>query len=108
MRTFECKEDITAYNKMLLESGSKISLESEYILTDADGHIKITLTLEQILNDPNFVEIIDTKGFSMKEVDIIDSDPEKEWRLELTVTTTRKKLKELEAFLHKEVPKIIG
>lgn len=108
MRTFECKKDILLYNKPLLKKGERISLESEYKLSDESKSIQITLRLEDILNDDNFIEIIEKNlSFSLREVDIDNEDQERDWRLQLDLKTTRKKLRDIENFIRNEIPKLL-
>jgi hypothetical protein len=60
--------------------------------------------LEQLINDPRFEEVIEKKkdlNFIVEEVLDEEDSEVKRFRIQLDVTTNRKKLREIENFMRK-------
>ena len=100
MRKFKSIEDIFIFGKNILEKNSiiKVSEETECII-EKEG-MSITLTLDQIVSDKRFEEVIENDlKFDIKVITEEEEEEIKNYRIQLDVNTTRKKLRDIENYL---------
>jgi len=103
MRKFICKSDIIIMGKKIASQGD--TLEEGQLLKSDDEALVIKLDLNY-LSGEQFEEI--TKfDFNVKEVDISEENIEKDWIIQLKITTSRKKLREIESFLKENLNNLI-
>lgn len=108
MRIFQCIDDVSFMGKVLLKKGERIiPTDDVYIIGDPDKTTPLRMTLEEVLNHPVFKEINAIIDISSKEILQSEEDIIKNWTLQLTVKTSRKKLREIEDFLREQISRII-
>ena len=108
MRKFLIKEDVIFVNTTVLTKDEIIEVDDVYHI-DKNG-IKFPLTIENILTDKRFQEIIEHKQELNFDVQEITEDEElevKKFRIQLDVTTNRKKLREIENFMRKTLEEML-
>jgi hypothetical protein len=105
MRIFTATEDIDLFGTPLVKQGHTIKFtndETKHIINT--GNATMQVTLEQISNDPRFKEVVEEKkdlNFIVEEVPDEEDLEVKRFRIQLDVTTNRKKLREIENFMRK-------
>jgi hypothetical protein len=102
MKRFSVEEDVLIFSTVVLKKGEEIEVE-EYYNIDYNG-VAFPLSIESILIDKRFKEIIEDKQELNFEVQEITDDEElevKKYRIQLDVVTNRKKLREIENFMRK-------
>ena len=102
MKRFSVEEDVLIFSTVVLKKGEEIEVE-EYYNIDYNG-VAFPLSIESILIDKRFKEIIEDKQELKFEVQEITDDEElevKKYRIQLDVVTNRKKLREIENFMRK-------
>lgn len=108
------KKEIRLFDKgKVFEANEK----GEYILESMAGTSILTEDSMRTQTDPYTGEILfdvieDKKPeqkleFVIEEVPEDDDNQEKRWRIQLDVTTTRKKLKEIETFMNENIKKLL-
>lgn len=105
MKRFLCKSDFSIVGKTLSKSGD-IILEDQN-LTSEDGSMNIKMDLLTINNSSCFQEIIDNLDIKIKEVNQEEEIIEKDWIIQIKVTATRKKLRDIEDFLRNNLAEIL-
>lgn len=108
MRKFKVKENVVFFATEVFTQGQIIELEEVYSV-DKDG-IKFPLTIKDILSDKRFEEIIEQKqelNFDVKEITEDEELEVKKFRIQLDVTTNRKKLREIENFMRKTLEEML-
>jgi hypothetical protein len=103
MRKFKLKKNLTAFDYLLKSKDEIIEIDNIYLFEN-DG-ISLTLSIEDILNKPEmFEEIIDIKT-TIQEVN--DIDEIKDYRIQLDVKTSKRKLMEIEKVMKDSIMNII-
>lgn len=105
MRRFIAKEDIIVFGKKIISKDENIwvSEETEAII-EKDGFI-INLTLQNVLSDNRFQEIND---ISIREITDVEEEEVKNWRIQLEVKCSRKKLRSIENILRQNLSEILN
>ena len=102
MRKFSIKEEVVFFNTPIFSKGEVIELDDFYQV-DKDG-VKFPLSIKDILVDERFQEIVEPKQELKFDVQELTEDEDlevKRYRIQLDVTTNRKKLREIENFMRK-------
>ena len=102
MRKFSVKEQVIFFNTPIFSKGEVIEVDDIYQV-DKDG-VKFPLSIKDILVDKRFQEILEPKQELKFEVQELTEDEDlevKRYRIQLDVTTNRKKLREIENFMRK-------
>jgi hypothetical protein len=102
MRKFSVKEEVIFFNTPIFSKGEVIELDDVYQV-DKNG-IKFPLSIKDILVDERFQEIVEPKQELKFDVQELTEDEDlevKRYRIQLDVTTNRKKLREIENFMRK-------
>jgi indole-3-glycerol phosphate synthase len=108
MRKFIAKEDIVIFSTTVIEKGEKIEVDKIYNL-NYNG-VDFPLSIESILSDKRFEEIIENKqelNFDVQEVTEDEELEIKKFRIQLDVTTNRRKLREIENFMRKTLENML-
>jgi len=104
MTKFICKKDIEFLGKKIIKKDTIIEVDKEILLETDDKSLSMKMTIEEILKNELFEEIKDDYlKMSIKEVSGDEESIVKEWILQLKVTTTRKRLREIEKFLNQNL-----
>ena len=104
MTKFICKKDIEFLGKNIIKKDTIIEVDKEILLETDDKSLSMKMTIEEILKNELFEEIKDDYlKMSIKEVSGDEESIVKEWILQLKVTTTRKRLREIEKFLNQNL-----
>jgi hypothetical protein len=102
MRKFSVKEEVIFFNTPIFSKGEVIEVDDVYQV-DKDG-VKFPLSIKDILVDERFQEILEPKQELKFDVQELTEDEDlevKRYRIQLDVTTSRKKLREIENFMRK-------
>jgi hypothetical protein len=102
MRKFSIKEEVIFFNTTIFSKGEVIEVDDFYQV-DKDG-VKFPLSIKDILVDERFQEILEPKQELKFDVQELTEDEDlevKRYRIQLDVTTNRKKLREIENFMRK-------
>jgi hypothetical protein len=102
MRKFSIKEEVIFFNTPIFSKGEVIEVDDVYQV-DKDG-VKFPLSIKDILVDERFQEILEPKQELKFDVQELTEDEDlevKRYRIQLDVTTNRKKLREIENFMRK-------
>ena len=102
MRKFSIKEEVIFFNTPIFSKGEVIEVDDVYQV-DKDG-VKFPLSIKDILVDERFQEIVEPKQELKFDVQELTEDEDlevKRYRIQLDVTTNRKKLREIENFMRK-------
>jgi hypothetical protein len=102
MRKFSVKEEVIFFNTPIFSKGEVIEVDDVYQV-DKDG-VKFPLSIKDILVDERFQEILEPKQELKFDVQELTEDEDlevKRYRIQLDVTTNRKKLREIENFMRK-------
>ena len=102
MRKFLVIEEVVFFNTSIFSKDEVIEVDYDYQV-DKDG-VKFPLSIKDILVDKRFQEIIEPKQELKFEVQELTEDEDlevKRYRIQLDVTTNRKKLREIENFMRK-------
>jgi hypothetical protein len=102
MRKFSIKEEVVFFNTPIFSKGEVIEVDDVYQV-DKDG-VKFPLSIKDILVDERFQEIVEPKQELKFDVQELTEDEDlevKRYRIQLDVTTNRKKLREIENFMRK-------
>jgi hypothetical protein len=102
MRKFSIKEEVIFFNTPIFSKGEVIEVDDIYQV-DKDG-VKFPLSIKDILVDERFQEILEPKQELKFDVQELTEDEDlevKRYRIQLDVTTNRKKLREIENFMRK-------
>jgi hypothetical protein len=102
MRKFSVKEEVIFFNTPIFSKGEVIEVDDLYQV-DKDG-VKFPLSIKDILVDERFQEILEPKQELKFDVQELTEDEDlevKRYRIQLDVTTNRKKLREIENFMRK-------
>jgi hypothetical protein len=111
MRIFIAKEDINVFGSTIVQQNQMIKfLDNEPTHTIKSGTTTMEVTLEQLINDPRFEEVLEKKkdlNFIVEEVPDEEDLEVKRFRIQLDVTTNRKKLREIENFMRKTLEEML-
>jgi hypothetical protein len=115
MRIFIAKEDINIFGCTIVKQEQMIKfLDDETTHKINTGTTTMDVTLEQLTNDSRFEEVKLLPVEEKKELNFtIDEIPDEEdlevkrFRIQLDVTTNRKKLREIENFMRKTLEEML-
>jgi len=111
MRIFIAKEDINIFGCTIVKQEQMIKfLDDETTHTIKSGTTTMEVTLEQLINDIRFEEVLEKKkdlNFIVEEVPDEEDLEVKRFRIQLDVTTNRKKLREIENFMRKTLEEML-
>lgn len=109
MRIFITKEDIMFFGEKLISKDEIIKIDNSDIYQIKTDSTIIELTINQILNDGRFSEVKERQDFNIKTEELSDEEDVeiKRFRIQLDVTTNRKKLREIETFMRKTLEDMI-
>ena len=111
MRIFIAKEDINVFGSTIVQQDQMIKfLDDETTHKINTGTTTIQVTLEQLINDIRFEEVLEKKkdlNFIVEEVPDEEDLEVKRFRIQLDVTTNRKKLQEIENFMRKTLEEML-
>jgi len=102
MRKFLIIDKVVFFNTEIFSKDEVIEV-GDFYQVDKDG-IKFPLSIKDILVDKRFQEILEPKQELKFEVQELTEDEDlevKRYRIQLDVTTNRKKLREIENFMRK-------
>ena len=108
MRKFKVKEDVIFFATTIFVKDEIVELNDVYNV-DKNG-IKFPLSIGDISSDKRFQEVIEQKRELNFDVQEITEDEElevKKFRIQLDVTTNRKKLREIENFMRKTLEEML-
>ncbi len=108
MRIFITKEDIVFFGEKIISKGEILKVDNDIYQIKTDSTI-IELTINQITKDGRFSEIKERQDFNIKTEELTDEEDieYKRFRIQLDVTTNRKKLREIEIFMRKTLEDMI-
>lgn len=99
---------------LVLNTGfeEEVILNKGEIIEDINGEYFFTklnkvYTKEDLLAKPDIFELLPEIKLEIKEVDQDDEDKIGNWRIQLDVKTSRRKLKEIETFLRETISEIL-
>jgi len=108
MRKFSVKEEVIFFNTPIFSKDEIIEVDDVYQVDKDD--VKFPLSIKDILVDKRFQEIIEPKQELKFEVQELTEDEDlevKRYRIQLDVTTNRKKLREIENFMRKTLDEML-
>jgi hypothetical protein len=108
MRKFLVIEEVTFFNTAVFLKDDVIEVDDFYQVDKDD--IKFPFSIKDILVDKRFQEIIEPKQELKFDVQELTEDEElevKRFRIQLDVTTNRKKLREIENFMRKTLEEML-
>jgi hypothetical protein len=108
MRKFLIIDEVVFFNTSIFSKDETIEVDDVYQV-NKDG-IKFPLSIKDILVDKRFKEIIEPKQELNFEVQELTEDEDlevKRYRIQLDVTTNRKKLREIENFMRKTLEEML-
>ncbi len=108
MRKFSVKEEVIFFNTPIFSKDETIEVDDVYQVDKGD--VKFPLSIKDILVDKRFQEIIEPKQELKFDVQELTEDEElevKRFRIQLDVTTNRKKLREIENFMRKTLDEML-
>jgi hypothetical protein len=105
MSKFKLTEDLQILDKVILPKGSQISF-------DEFNEIKISTEFGQITFTPEMLKdkielLLDELEVKVSVLEDEDEDTIKNYRLQLDVKTSRRKVREIESFLRKTLQEMI-
>lgn len=103
MRRFLIKEDVIIFSQQIFHKDETIEV-GECIDVDKNG-VKFTIPLSEILNDSRFQELQELNS-NISEVSE-DEEEIKNYRIQLDVKTSKRKIIEIERFLRKSLDEIL-
>lgn len=108
MRIFITKEDIVFFGEKIISKGEILKVDNDIYQIKTDSTI-IELTINQITKDGRFSEIKERQDFNIKTEELTEEEDieYKRFRIQLDVTTNRKKLREIEIFMRKTLEDMI-
>lgn len=104
MRIFQAKEDINFFGLTLIKSRQVIQFsDDESSFTIKEGTFTLQLTLQQIIEDNRFEELIENDNLNIEILEIEDDEELKikNFRIQLDIKTNRKQAREIESILRK-------
>lgn len=105
MKKFLCNSDFTIMGKILAHVGDEVIEDST--LKSEDGSLSIKMDIDLIKSNSCFSEIIEPLDIEIKEVPSEEEDMEKDWILQLKITTSRRKIRQIETFIRENLVKLI-
>ncbi len=108
MRKFLVIDEVSFFNTSIFSKDEIIEVDDVYQV-DKDG-IKFPLSIKDILVDKRFKEVFEPKQELKFEVQELTEDEDlevKRYRIQLDVTTNRKKLREIENFMRKTLDEML-
>jgi len=106
MRIFQAKEDINFFGLTIIKNRQLIEfLDNETSFTIKEGTLTLELTLQQIIEDKRFEELIEEENLNIDIIEIEDDEDlkVKNFRIQLDIKTTRKQAREIESILRKTI-----
>lgn len=99
---------------LVLNTGfeEEVILNKGEIIEDINGEyffakLNKVYTKEDLLSKPDIFELLPEIKLEIKEVDQDDEDKIGNWRIQLDVKTSRRKLKEIETFLRETISEML-
>lgn len=107
MRKFLCKSDLIIMGKKLASSGDSVN-EGD-TLQSSDKTLSLKMDIDTLLNNTSFEEVVDVAMLDIKiqELPEQEEDIEKDWMLQIKVTTSRKKLRTIERYIREDLVKLL-
>lgn len=107
MKKYKTKEDIFIFGKKVLEKDTiiEISDETEFLI-EREG-LNLSLTIQDILTDNRFIEIKEEFKFDIKVITDDEEDEIRPYRIQLDVTTSRRKLRQVENHLRNTLEELL-
>ena len=99
---WKCKKDVMLFGKKLADEGDIVT-KGQVLGNDS---ISITID-EDLLSNGELFEKIQNVKISSRDYEAQTEDIEKEWIIELKITTTRRKLRKIEQFIQAEIEKML-
>lgn len=96
MRKFKALEDIIFFNQTIIDKDEIIELTNSYQVNR--NNIQFPLLLEEVLKDSRFIEVTEL-NLTINEISDDEELQVHKYRIQLDITTNRKKLREIEKFL---------
>ena len=102
MRKFLCKTDFVIMGKKLALAGDSVN-EGD-ILQSNDNTLSLKMDIDTLLNNASFEEVVEVAMLDIKiqELPEEEEDIEKDWVLQIKVTTSRKKLRTIERYIRED------
>jgi len=102
MRKFLCKTDFVIMGKKLALAGDSVN-EGD-ILQSNDNTLSLKMDIDTLLNNALFEEVVEVVMLDIKiqELPEEEEDIEKDWVLQIKVTTSRKKLRTIERYIRED------
>jgi hypothetical protein len=107
MRKFLCKTDFVIMGKKLALAGDSVN-EGD-ILQSNDNTLSLKMDIDTLLNNASFEEVVEVAMLDIKiqELPEEEEDIEKDWVLQIKVTTSRKKLRTIERYIREDLVKLL-
>lgn len=107
MKKFLCKSDVIIMGKKLASSGDLVN-EGD-TLQSSDKSISLKMDIESLLNNDSFEEVVDVSILDIKiqELPEEEENVEKDWMLQIKITTSRKKLRVIERYIREDLAKLL-
>lgn len=107
MRKFLCKSDLIIMGKKLASSGDSVN-EGDTIQS-SDKTLSLKMDIDTLLNNTSFEEVVDVAMLDIKiqELPEEEEDIEKDWMLQIKVTTSRRKLRTIERYIREDLAKLL-
>jgi len=104
MKKFLVLEDIDFFGTIVLEKGETCQIDKSLNISKKD--LKFSIPIEDVIKDSRFKEI-HQQEIQIREITEEEDEEIKKYRIQLDVTTSRKKLVEIENFLRKTIEEMI-
>lgn len=93
--------------KKLASSGDSVN-EGD-ILQSSDKTLSLKMDIDTLLNNTSFEEVVDIAMLDIKiqELPEQEEDIEKDWMLQIKVTTSRRKLRTIEKYIREDLAKLL-
>lgn len=107
MRKFLCKTDFVIMGKKLALSGDSVN-EGDTLQSN-DNTLSLKMDIDTLLNNTSFEEVVEVAMLDIKiqELPEEEEDIEKDWMLQIKVTTSRKKLRTIERYIREDLVKLL-
>lgn len=100
---YRCKQDIVLFEHVLAEKNQIVEIGQVL----SNGPISVNIDNDFVENTELFETYVDNLSIKTREFSDETEEIEKEWIIELKLTTTRKNLRKIESFLNSEVQKFL-
>ena len=105
MKRYICNDDVIILKKKLATSGAVIEIGDE--LKSECGSIKFKFDEDFISNFSDLFSPIPDINIESKELSESDESQIKDWIIQLKITTSRKKLRQIENFIKLNIEKLL-